>query len=77
VVLCMRYIIENLTEEEILEIDRAGDVANGSITEYRFDPELGRDGGLMLVRYNDVDHLKDLGSVRITAEPERTGGVRG
>jgi len=77
VVLCMRYIIENLTEEEILEIDRAGDVANGSITEYRFDPELGRDGGLTLVRYNDVDHLKDLGSVRITAEPERTGGVRG
>jgi len=77
VVLCMRYIIENLTEEEILDIDRAGDVANGSVTEYRFDPGFGRDGGLTLARYNDVAHLKDLESVRITAEPERTGGVRG
>lgn len=77
VVLCLRYIIENLTEEEILRIDRAGDVANGSITEYRFDPDFGRDGGLILVRYNDVIHLEDLDSVRITAEPERTGGIRG
>ena len=28
VVLCMRYLIENLTEQEILAIDRVGDVAN-------------------------------------------------
>ena len=38
VVLCMRYLIENLTEEEILSIDRQGDVANCAVTEYRFDP---------------------------------------
>lgn len=77
VVLCMRYIIENLTEDEILSIDRAGDVANGSVTEYHFDPDLGRDGGLTLIRYNDVSHLENLTSVHVTAEPERTGGVRG
>jgi broad specificity phosphatase PhoE len=38
VVLCMRYILENLTEAQILEIDAKGDVANCAITEYRLDP---------------------------------------
>lgn len=52
VVLCLRYIIETMDEAEILAIDRAGDVANCSVTEYRFDPDHGRDGGLSLVRYN-------------------------
>ena len=41
VVLCLRYVIENLTEAEILAIDRQGDVANCAITEYRFDPAHG------------------------------------
>ena len=31
-------MIENLTEAEILGIDKAGDVANCAICEYRFDP---------------------------------------
>lgn len=52
VVLCLRYIIENLDEEEILDIDRQGDVANCSVTEYRFDPAIGKNGNLALVRYN-------------------------
>ena len=54
VVLCLRYVIENLDEAEILAIDSAGDVANCSITEYRFDPSAGRDGNLVLVRYNET-----------------------
>jgi broad specificity phosphatase PhoE len=75
VVLCLRYVIENLTEEEILAIDHQGDVANCSVTEYRFDPEGPQDGALQLVRYNDVvDHE---GSAPVTAEPDRTTGVRG
>jgi broad specificity phosphatase PhoE len=75
VVLCLRYVIENLTEEEILAIDHQGDVANCSVTEYRFDPEGPQDGALQLVRYNDVvDHD---GSTPVTAEPDRTTGVRG
>jgi broad specificity phosphatase PhoE len=75
VVLCLRYVIENLTEEEILAIDLQGDVANCSVTEYRFDPEGPQGGALKLVRYNDVvDHE---GSAPITAEPDRTTGVRG
>ena len=52
VVLCLRYIIENLDEAGILAIDREGDVANCSVTEYRFDPDAGKDGNLALVRYN-------------------------
>ena len=75
VVLCLRYVIENLTEEEILAIDHQGDVANCSLTEYRFDPEEPQGGALRLVRYNDVvDHD---GSAPATAVPDRTTGVRG
>lgn len=49
VVLCMRYILENLDERQILEIDRLGDVANCSVTEYRFDHAKN---ALVLSRYN-------------------------
>ena len=31
VVLCLRYVIENLTEEEILAIDHQGDVDRKSV----------------------------------------------
>ncbi|MEG3165322.1 histidine phosphatase family protein [Sphingomonas sp. PB2P19] len=74
VVLCLRYIIENMTEEEIVAIDAQGDVANCSITEYRFDPSIGRDGGLALVGYNITTPL-DQGAVAVTAEPEGTKAV--
>ena len=77
VVLCLRYVIENLSEDEILAIDWEGDVLNCSVTEYRFDPAIGRDGGLALLRYNVADHLDDSPAADVTAEPERTAGVRG
>jgi ribonuclease H / adenosylcobalamin/alpha-ribazole phosphatase len=53
VVLCMRYILENMDEAGILAVDQAGDIANCSITEYRFDQSMGRNGTMQLVRYND------------------------
>jgi broad specificity phosphatase PhoE len=34
-----RYIVEQMTEEAILEIDRAADIANCSITSYKFESE--------------------------------------
>jgi broad specificity phosphatase PhoE len=77
VVLCLRYVIENMSEEQILAIDQEGDVANCSVTEYRFDPDAGREGGMTLVRYNDVPHLDQAGASEVTAEPDRTAGVRG
>jgi hypothetical protein len=64
----MRYLIEGLTETEILAIDREGDVANCAVTEYRFDPEAGHDGRLSLHRYNFVAPLEAAGTP-VTAEP--------
>lgn len=69
VVLCMRYLIENMSEEEILAVDREGDVANCSVTEYRFDPGKGKDGGLALERYNFTVPLEEAGTP-VTSEPD-------
>ncbi|MBM7405802.1 MULTISPECIES: histidine phosphatase family protein [Sphingomonas] len=76
VVLCLRYVIERMSEAEILGIDREGDVANCSVTEYRYDPDKGRYGGLALVRYNETAPVEE-SAVAVTAEPDRSAGVRG
>jgi len=39
VVLCFRYILEELDESTILKIDRQGDVLNCGIAAYDFDPD--------------------------------------
>ncbi|MGQ4273362.1 histidine phosphatase family protein [Terrihabitans sp. B22-R8] len=75
VVLCLRYLIENMTEEEILAIDRAEDVANCSITEYRFDPDKGRHGCLKLERFNFVAPVREHGAP-VTAEPDANVAAR-
>ena len=49
VVLCLRYLLENLDEAGILAIDRQGEVLNCAVTDYRPDPSAGR---LALGRYN-------------------------
>jgi broad specificity phosphatase PhoE len=76
VVLCLRYILENLTEAEVLAIDKLGDVANCAITEYRFDPEGGRDGCLALARYNVTAPMEEE-ATPVTAEPDRMVAARG
>jgi broad specificity phosphatase PhoE len=76
VVLCLRYIIENMSEEQILTIDREGDVANCSVTEYRFDADTDRGASAILIHYNAVSHLEAAVS-KVTTEPDRTGGIRG
>jgi broad specificity phosphatase PhoE len=76
VVLCLRYIIENMSEEQILAIDREGDVANCSVTEYRFDANIGRDGGLALVGYNITTPVAE-SAVAVTTEPEGTKAALG
>lgn len=69
VVLCMRYIIENLTEEQILEIDRSGDVMNCGVTEYVAEAGEGASSGLVLTRYNFVAPLLEAGAP-VTAQPD-------
>jgi broad specificity phosphatase PhoE len=68
VVLCFRYLLERLTEQQILEIDRTDEVANCSITRYAFDPAQGKRGKLLLREYNTVVPLLEEGTP-ITAEP--------
>lgn len=58
VVLLVRYVLEGMTEEQILEIDREAEVANCSLTTYRYDPGQGVRGWMLLDRYNEVGHLE-------------------
>ncbi|MEG3088320.1 histidine phosphatase family protein [Sphingomonas sp. PB4P5] len=75
VVLCLRYIIETLDEEEILAIDREGDVANCSLTEYHCDQGSGRSGRLALERYNYVVPVEDE-DVPVTQAPDAPVAAR-
>lgn len=67
VVLCFRYLIDNLDEAAILAIDSQGDVANCGVTEYECDPASGTAGAQMrLVRYNFTAPLRE-GGVTVTS----------
>ncbi|MCA1555793.1 MAG: histidine phosphatase family protein, partial [Acidobacteria bacterium] len=57
VVLCFRYLLERMTEAQILEIDRESDVANCAVTSYVYDPSIGKHGKLALSQYNFVAPL--------------------
>jgi len=76
VVLCLRYILENLSEAEILAIDRAGDIANCAVTEYRLDQSLGHDGTMVLSQYN-VTVPMELEHTPVTTAPDKMVAARG
>src|SRR6185436_12081012 len=69
VVLCMRYIIEHLTEPELLAIDKAAEIANCSVTSYEHDESLGPRGNLRLRLFNFVAPLEEAGAA-VTSEPD-------
>ena len=71
VVLLFRYVIEGMTEAEILAIDAEGDVANCSCTTYGLDQE----GQPQLDGYNEVGHL-EVQDEQVTAEPDAAHGPR-
>lgn len=75
VVLCLRYLLENLSESEVLAIDAQGDVANCGVTEYRFDESQGKHGRLVLERYNFVAPLERAGAP-VTVEPDAPVAAR-
>ncbi len=64
VVLVLRYVVEGMTEQQVLSVDREGEVANCSVTSYSF-PE----GSPVLSRYNEVSSLQD-DDATVTAEPD-------
>jgi broad specificity phosphatase PhoE len=53
VIMVFRYVLEELTEQELLEVDREEQVANASLTRYQLDDA----GDLRLAEFNAVDHL--------------------
>lgn len=75
VVLCMRYIIENLSEEQILSIDRQGDVSNCGVTEYLAETSKEVGGALVLKRYNFVAPLVEAGAP-VTAQKDANVAAR-
>ena len=75
VVLCLRYLMERLTEQEILAIDAEGDVANGAVTEYVFDADRGPNGKLVLLRYNFVAPISREGTP-VTTKPDANVAAR-
>ena len=76
VVLCLRYILENLSEEAILAIDREGDVANCSVTEYVHERSAERDG-VVLVRYNVTAPVEEDPVAEVTTAPDAMVAARG
>ena len=68
VVLCSRYVLERLSEDEILAIDAQVDVANCAETTYRLDPATER---LALRSYNVVAPLEEEGAP-VTAGPDQS-----
>ena len=54
-VYAFRYVIENLQENQILEIDRTSELANCSLTTFIKDPHQDL---MILEKFNNVDHLK-------------------
>jgi broad specificity phosphatase PhoE len=70
VVLCLRYLIEELDESQILAIDRQGDVANCGVTEYEYrEAHPGEAGCLVLLRYNETAPLERAGAP-VTSAPD-------
>jgi 2,3-bisphosphoglycerate-dependent phosphoglycerate mutase len=69
IVLCFRYLLERMTEAQILRIDRESDVANCSVTSYE---RVRNDDGrydMRLSRYNFVAPLEAAGAP-VTTEPD-------
>jgi broad specificity phosphatase PhoE len=69
IVSCFRYLFERLDEQQILALDREGDIPNCSVTSYEFDPARGRNGKLVPKLVSFVAPLLEAGAP-VTAEPD-------
>jgi broad specificity phosphatase PhoE len=65
VIMVFRYVLEELTEQELMAVDRDEQVANASLTRYDRDA----DGNLRLTSFNEVEHLEDENE-EVTKEPD-------
>jgi len=65
VIMVFRYVLEELTEQELLAVDKEEQVANASLTRYEADAA----GELALVSFNVVEHLVAQDE-EVTEEPD-------
>jgi 2,3-bisphosphoglycerate-dependent phosphoglycerate mutase len=75
VVLCLRYILEELDEASVLAIDKESAVLNCGICEYDFEPDDARLCVPRLKRYNFAAPLEE-DRAPLTAEPDEIVGAR-
>jgi broad specificity phosphatase PhoE len=75
IVLCLRYLVEELSEQEILAIDRAAEVANCGVTRYVLERDGGSGGRLRLATYNFVAPLEEAGAP-VTSRPDEPAGAK-
>jgi broad specificity phosphatase PhoE len=64
VIMVFRYVVEELAESQLLEIDRSEQVANASITRY----ERAENGLWALTEFNGVGHLTSAVQAPVTKE---------
>jgi hypothetical protein len=69
VVLMFRYVLEHLTEREILEIGHRERLVNCSVTCFVYDRRIGPAGGMRLQAFNEPVALEEAGEP-ITREPD-------
>lgn len=69
VVLCMRYLLEHMTEEQILTIDKQNEIANCSVTSYEYDGSVAPRGMMRLKLFNFVAPLEEAGAP-VTSKPD-------
>jgi broad specificity phosphatase PhoE len=70
VILLARYVLENLTEQQVLDIDDQHRVANTALVRYRYEA-----GAPRLVAFNDTQHLGER-AAPVTEEPDATSADR-
>lgn len=75
IVNCMRYLIENMSEAQILAIDRLGDVPNCGVTSYRLQVSKQAAGQLVLDLENFIAPLLRQGTP-VTSEPDVPAGPK-
>ena len=71
VVLLVRGVIEGMDERQVLALDAEAEVANCSVSTFRYTP----DGGMRLASWNDVTHLQEQHE-EVTAESDVPSGPR-
>ncbi|RYF74950.1 MAG: histidine phosphatase family protein [Comamonadaceae bacterium] len=75
IVNCMRYLLEHMDEQRILDIDRQGDVPNCAVTCYRSQPHEDADATLQLDLVNFLAPLREA-DAPVTSEPDQTTAAK-